>query len=86
MDIKFADMTEERKGSVMGCESTVITMTPIRLGYLVHIFCNCAITLFTKTHLRANEMRSQPTTNTTISHSPMQEVHVQTIDEMAQIQ
>ena len=46
MSIKFADMTEllrrERIESVMKCERSVITMTLLRLDYLVHGLGNCA--------------------------------------------
>ena len=45
MSIKFADMTQERVLSVMGYERSVITMTLLRLGYLVDNLGNCAMTL-----------------------------------------
>ena len=42
-------MAEEKTKSVMECERSVITMTLLRLGYLVHSFGNCAMTLLTET-------------------------------------
>ena len=50
MSIKFADMAEERR-SVMGCERSVITITLLRLDYLVHSLGNCAMTLSTVSDL-----------------------------------
>ena len=49
MSIKYVDMAEEKTKSVMECERSVITMTLLRLGYLVHSFGNCAMTLPTET-------------------------------------
>ena len=49
MSIKFADVTEERKGSIMRCERNVITMTFLRIDYLVHNLDNYVITLTTET-------------------------------------
>ena len=49
MSIKYVDMAEEKTKSVMECERSVITMTLLRLGYLVHNFGNCVMTLSTET-------------------------------------
>ena len=49
MSIKFTDVAEERSESVMGCERSVITMTLLRLGYLIHSLDNRAMTLSTET-------------------------------------
>ena len=53
MSIKFADIPEERRVSVMRCERSVITIIFFRLGYLVHNLGKCAITLPTETGLSA---------------------------------
>ena len=51
MNIKFADVAEERRESVTGCERSVsvITMTLLRLGYLIHSLDNRVMTLSTET-------------------------------------
>jgi len=52
ISITFADMVGERRQSVMKFERSVITMTLLRLGYLVHRLGNYTITLPTETGLR----------------------------------
>ena len=54
MSIKFADVAEERRGSIMRCERNVITMTLLRIDYLVHNLDNYVITLTTETGLRVH--------------------------------
>ena len=48
-NIKFADMIEERRESVIGCERNVMVMTLLQLSYLVHNFDK--ITLLTETDI-----------------------------------
>ena len=51
ISIKFANMAQERMGSVIRYEMNVITMTLIRFSYLVHGLGNRIMTLSTKTDL-----------------------------------
>ena len=51
MSIKFVNMTEEKEERVIGCEMSVIIMTLLRFGYLVHSLGNCAISLPAETGL-----------------------------------
>ena len=55
--IKFADMTEEgdRRESVMGLESSIITMILLQLGYLVHSFSNYTMSLSIETSITCIE-------------------------------
>ena len=51
MNIKFIDVAEEREGRVSWDVRSVITMTLLRLGYLVYSLGNRAMTLLTETGL-----------------------------------
>lgn len=51
MSIKFTDMAEERREDIIWYERSIITMTLLRLGYLIHNFDNWAMTLSTETDI-----------------------------------
>jgi len=51
MSIKFTDVTEDRRGSDMRYERSVMVMTLLQLDYLVHSLGNCGMTLSIETGL-----------------------------------